>query len=136
MSSREIALMAHLMRRAGFGATRRELESYAANGYEDTVERLLDFSGFPGYDRLPHQAVSSRAIRDEWAGPLAVVLAIPNDHYGRSFAREDRSFLAHRFRYRRRQSRQRQCGHGPDQNVPALRCRGPEDDMNLPSFSR
>ena len=41
MSSKEIALMAHLMRRAGFGATRAELESYAAQGYEETVEGLL-----------------------------------------------------------------------------------------------
>ncbi len=47
MSSNEIALMAHLMRRAGFGATRGELESYAAKGYEDTVERVLDAPGSP-----------------------------------------------------------------------------------------
>ena len=33
--------MAHLMRRAGFGATREELETYVANGYEATVEDLL-----------------------------------------------------------------------------------------------
>jgi hypothetical protein len=37
----EIALMAHLMRRAGFGATRDELEARVANGYEATVEELL-----------------------------------------------------------------------------------------------
>ncbi len=43
MSSREdVALMAHLMRRAGFGATRDELERLAEQGYEQTVERLLD----------------------------------------------------------------------------------------------
>ena len=41
MSSKEIALMAHLMRRAGFGATRDELEEYVARGYESTVEDLL-----------------------------------------------------------------------------------------------
>ena len=34
--------MAHLMRRAGFGATREELETRAAKGYEATVEELLD----------------------------------------------------------------------------------------------
>ena len=33
--------MAHLMRRAGFGATRDELEARVANGYEATVEELL-----------------------------------------------------------------------------------------------
>ncbi len=37
----DIALIAHLMRRAGFGASRAELETRAANGYEATVEELL-----------------------------------------------------------------------------------------------
>ena len=37
----DIRLMAHLMRRAGFGATREELEARVANGYEATVEELL-----------------------------------------------------------------------------------------------
>ena len=36
-----IELMAHLMRRAGFGATRDELDPCPAKGYEATVERLL-----------------------------------------------------------------------------------------------
>ena len=34
----DIALMAHLMRRAGFGATRDELDRYVAMGYEATVD--------------------------------------------------------------------------------------------------
>jgi uncharacterized protein (DUF1800 family) len=37
----DIALVAHLMRRAGFGAPREELEARAAQGYEATVEELL-----------------------------------------------------------------------------------------------
>ena len=37
----ELALMAHLMRRAGFGATREELEERVAKGYEATVEELI-----------------------------------------------------------------------------------------------
>ena len=41
MSQIDIALMAHLMRRAGFGATRDELETCVAKGYEATVEGLL-----------------------------------------------------------------------------------------------
>ena len=41
MADNDIALMAHLMRRAGFGATRDELEAYVAKGYEATVEELL-----------------------------------------------------------------------------------------------
>ena len=41
MSSEDIALMAHLMRRAGFAATRDEVEANVAKGYETVVEELL-----------------------------------------------------------------------------------------------
>ena len=41
MAKDDLALMAHLMRRAGFGATREELEERLADGYEATVEDLL-----------------------------------------------------------------------------------------------
>ena len=42
MANDDIALMAHLMRRAGFGAPRAELEARVAKGYEATVEELVD----------------------------------------------------------------------------------------------
>ncbi|HAJ01253.1 MAG: DUF1800 domain-containing protein [Chloroflexota bacterium] len=43
MANKEgLAQMAHLMRRAGFGATREELDRYVAMGYEATVEELID----------------------------------------------------------------------------------------------
>ena len=38
----DLAVMAHLMRRAGFGATRDELEKRVAVGYEATVDELLN----------------------------------------------------------------------------------------------
>ncbi len=41
MANDDLSLMAHLMRRAGFGATREELEERLAKGYEATVEELL-----------------------------------------------------------------------------------------------
>ena len=41
MAQTDIALIAHLLRRAGFGATRDELEKYIAQGYEAVVEELL-----------------------------------------------------------------------------------------------
>ena len=41
MNNQEIALMAHLMRRAGFSATRDELEELVDEGYEKVVEDLL-----------------------------------------------------------------------------------------------
>ncbi len=52
MANQEIALMAHLMRRAGFGATREELEERAAKGYEATVEELLNSESQPALDRF------------------------------------------------------------------------------------
>ena len=47
MPSTDLALIAHLMRRAGFGATRAELEDYANQSYEDIVEDLLHPERFP-----------------------------------------------------------------------------------------
>ncbi len=41
MADQDIALMAHLVRRAGFGAAHDELEARVAQGYEATVEDLL-----------------------------------------------------------------------------------------------
>jgi hypothetical protein len=51
MANQDIALMAHLMRRAGFGATREELEQRAAKGYEATVEELLHPEEQPALNR-------------------------------------------------------------------------------------
>ena len=42
MANPDLALMAHLMRRAAFGASRAELEARVARGYEQTVEDLLN----------------------------------------------------------------------------------------------
>ena len=47
MANDDIALMAHLMRRAGFGATYEQLEEYAKKGYEATVEELLNVESQP-----------------------------------------------------------------------------------------
>ena len=52
MANQDIELMAHLMRRAGFGATRDELEARVAKGYEATVEELLNPDMVEGSDRL------------------------------------------------------------------------------------
>ena len=41
MSNSDLALISHLMRRAGFGATRAELEELNTRAYEDVVEELI-----------------------------------------------------------------------------------------------
>ena len=50
MADDGIALTAHLMRRAGFGASRDQLEAYAAKGYEAMVEELLHPEEMPDVD--------------------------------------------------------------------------------------
>ena len=40
MGTQDVQLMAHLLRRAGFGATRQEIEQYVHKGYQETVEEL------------------------------------------------------------------------------------------------
>ncbi len=50
MEENRLALTAHLMRRAGFGATREELERLADRDYEELVEDLLYPERFPAVD--------------------------------------------------------------------------------------
>jgi uncharacterized protein (DUF1800 family) len=50
MPDQNIALMAHLLRRAGFGASRAEIEAKAAQGYDATVEELLNPASQPHID--------------------------------------------------------------------------------------
>ena len=50
MADKELSLMAHLLRRAGFGASRDELEAYVAKGYEATVEELINPGDLPMAD--------------------------------------------------------------------------------------
>jgi uncharacterized protein (DUF1800 family) len=38
----DVALIAHLLRRAGFGATRDQIDRYVAQGYDATVDELLN----------------------------------------------------------------------------------------------
>ena len=42
MGNQDIALIAHLMRRAGFGAARAELEEYISKSYDSVIEELLN----------------------------------------------------------------------------------------------
>ena len=49
-TKQDIALMAHLLRRAGFGATRAEIERRADDGYDETVEWLLSPDEQPEVD--------------------------------------------------------------------------------------
>ena len=50
MADKDIALMAHLLRRAGFGASRDDIETKAAQGYDSVVEELLNPGDDPGVE--------------------------------------------------------------------------------------
>ncbi|MDA1127217.1 MAG: DUF1800 domain-containing protein [Chloroflexi bacterium] len=50
MADKELGLMAHLLRRCGFGATLQELEEYQAKGYEATVDELLHPEDVPEWN--------------------------------------------------------------------------------------
>ena len=52
MANQDISMIAHLMRRAGFGAPREELEVRAAKGYEATVDSCTPRSN-AGHELLP-----------------------------------------------------------------------------------
>src|SRR6266705_885356 len=73
MPDHDIALMAHLMRRAGFGASRAELEARVAQGYDATVEELLHPERQPALD----EDVLYRYFPN-LEGPLAPVQAQTN----------------------------------------------------------
>ena len=49
-SQEDITLMAHLLRRAGFGASRAEIEAQAAQGYYATVEALVNPAAQPAIE--------------------------------------------------------------------------------------
>ena len=66
MRNNDTALMAHLLRRAGFGASRNELEEYIASGYDGAVEALLNPSD-PGNmpdDLIRRYHVEQSELRD------------------------------------------------------------------------
>ncbi|MDA1128257.1 MAG: DUF1800 domain-containing protein [Chloroflexi bacterium] len=66
MISNDTALMAHLLRRAGFGASRDELERYLEMGYDGAVEALLNPSD-PGNmpdDLIRRYHVEQSELRD------------------------------------------------------------------------
>ena len=48
MAVKDVTLVAHLMRRAGFGASRTQLDALASKPYEEVVEDLI-----PVFDKEP-----------------------------------------------------------------------------------
>ena len=66
MSDKDIDLMAHLMRRAGFGATKKRLNELNDQGYENSVEELFDAVENP--NRLSDNLI--RRYHPEYSGMM------------------------------------------------------------------
>jgi uncharacterized protein (DUF1800 family) len=66
MSNKNVELMAHLMRRAGFGATRDRLDELVEQGYDEVVERLLSAVSHP--TRLTDNLI--RRYHPEYSGMM------------------------------------------------------------------
>ena len=69
MAQEDIALLAHLMRHAGFGATREELEARIEKGYEATVEELLHPEGQEPVDIYELYRYHPRVVRPSTLPP-------------------------------------------------------------------
>ena len=74
MTNQDTALMAHLLRRAGFGATPDELDQCMAKGYDAVVEELLfpsDPQNIP--DDLIRRYITPRCRRPgTWQAPALI----------------------------------------------------------------
>ena len=96
MSSTDLALIAHLMRRAGFGSTRAELEEFAEQSYEEIVEDLLHPERFP---EVADDIVVRYWMELNNPGLSRTVehsLAVPHGQHRASSGREDGAVLASR----------------------------------------
>ena len=98
MANEDIALMAHLMRRAGFGVGRSELEVLAAKGYEATVEDLVNPQEEPAdkYEFFRYHPGYIRHITSPGMG--AANWLHTNDKHPARLGREDGPLLAPRVR--------------------------------------
>ena len=75
MAGTDRTLMAHLMRRSGFGATFQELDRYCELGYEAAVEEILHPEQQPGIeeDVLERYFVEWKESRNKEAALTEVV---------------------------------------------------------------
>jgi len=79
MSESDLALLAHLLRRAGFGTTRDELEEYATKDYAAVVEDLLHPERFPEVEEdVVCRYYSLGTIRED--SPEVFVLVVNGDY--------------------------------------------------------
>jgi hypothetical protein len=116
-SQEDIALMAHLMRRAGFGASRAEIEAQAAQGYNATVEALLNPATQPAleedlmlrYNPVYNHSANIQTNVQQWVYSMINNPLTPG---------EDEPLLAHDLLRWAQQNRQRRGNEPHDRYVP------------------
>ena len=121
MAEQDIALMAHLLRRAGFGASRDEIEARAAQGYDKTVDEYLNPGSIPGIEedllyRLQpswYQAAAIESSVHQWVYRM--------NQQPSPTSREDVPLLAFDLLRRTRQDRQRTRDGPYGGDVPGAR---------------
>ena len=121
MSNSDLAAVAHLMRRAGFGADRDELESLSGKPYEEIVEDLAP----PGAARRPGgrraHALQHGAVLPRRRPALGGALGVADGQLPPPAGGEDGAVLAPRLRHRVVQERTQPDHHRADRNVPRSR---------------
>ena len=120
-----IAQMAHLMRRAGFGASRDELERLRRAGLRGN-RRAARRSARAHSPRRPLPTLPLHALarnRRPRHSARRRQLALPPGQHPATAGREDGPLLARRVCRRQLQGRQRQSPDRPDRHVPRARHR-------------
>ena len=113
-SNNELAQMAHLMRRAGFGASRGELDAYVAKGYENVVDDLVNPERLPDID----EDILERYFGGEGYPIFAGIWLFRIAELAEAAAREDGTVLAPCVRHRSYEESARYVGREPDKDVP------------------
>ena len=111
MQKSDLALISHLMRRAGFGATREELEVLSTRSYEAVVEDLVHPERFPDID----EDIAQRYFGISFGSKSQWIYRMVNTR--RPLEEKIAAFLAPRLRDRKHQD---EPGRRPDRHVPGV----------------
>ena len=120
-TTQAVEQVAHLMRRAAFGATRDRTRPIGAQRLRRRRRRTAQSHIGRIYARRPHPPLPSRAVRHDGAAKPRRLLALQDDLHQRAAAREDEPVLAHRLRHRLPQNHAGQSPQRPNPDVPPLR---------------
>ncbi len=94
----DLVAAAHLFRRAGFGATRQQLEVAVRKSPLQVIDELLDGQEPPEY-RSEMQTLATAAISGGSVAPPVSVVGLSNSQHPAAIARKDSGVLAWSLRH-------------------------------------